>query len=213
MTEIKEQEVSDERVQWRVRKTVLEMLRDRGYDTKNQENEQTFEDYLKIVESGNTVNIIAYKRSGDEVAEAPLTDRTKIAGTNWANLKPEAMAEHYEQKPWYAPLSLEDKKLLESLRGSQNLQGDLHALNIQNPEANVQQEPIYVHFMGKEGNNKIDKDFIKNIVRFMDDWSINNADPTKTPLVNTILIVRSGATAIARKSLAEIAPFRVEIFS
>ena len=66
--------------------------------------------------------------------------------------------------------------------------------------------------MGKE-TSKIDKDFITNIVRFMDDWSTKNTNPNSASLVNTILIVRSGATAIARKSLAEIAPFRIEIFS
>ena len=68
-----------------------------------------------------------------------------------------------------------------------------------------------MHFMEKD-NTKIDKDFVTKIVRFMDDWSTKNTNPNSKSLFNTILIVRSGATAIARKSLAEIAPFKIEIF-
>ena len=142
------QQLSEERVQFRVRKTIFEMLKDRGYDTGNAELEETFEDFQKRIESGNTLNIITYKSSSDEV---------------------------------------------------------------DNPEAGAQVEPIYVHFMEKD-NTKIDKDFVTKIVRFMDDWSTKNTNANSKSLFNTILIVRSGATAIARKSLAEIAPFKIEIF-
>ena len=61
------QQLTDERVQFRVRKTIFEMLRDRGYDTGNAELEETFEDFQRRIESGNTLNIITYKSSSDEV--------------------------------------------------------------------------------------------------------------------------------------------------
>ena len=35
-------------------------------------------------------------------------------------------------------------------------------------------EPIYVHFLSD--NQKIDKDFIGRIVRFMDEWSTTKTD-------------------------------------
>ena len=38
--------LTEERVQYRVRKTVLEMLRDRGYETGDVDLEETYEEYL-----------------------------------------------------------------------------------------------------------------------------------------------------------------------
>ena len=73
-------------------------------------------------------------------------------------------------------------------------------------------EPIYVHFLEK-GSTKIDKTFIGTVVNLMNDWCTKNTDPNVDDLLTTILIVRSGATAIARKSLAELGVFSIEIFS
>ena len=50
-------------------------------------------------------------------------------------------------------------------------------------------EPIYVHFM--QESQKVDKDFVGKIVRFMDDWSKNKADSSCADLKNTILITRT----------------------
>ena len=98
------------------------------------------------------------------------------------------------------------------MRKAQQTQGDLQALIIQNPEGNEQRDPIFVQFM-KDDENKIDKDYVSKVVGFMDEWSKKITDTNTSPLVNTILIVKSGATSIARKSLNEIMPFRIEIFS
>ena len=142
--EEKDINIENEHYKFRVRKTILEMLKDRGYDTKNQENEETFDDFMKIIQSGTTINMICYKPSSDAPIEIPLSDRTKIDGTTWATLKPKAMTETYEQEAWYAPLSFDDKKLLEDLRKAQQTQGDLQALIVQNPEGNEQRDPIFV---------------------------------------------------------------------
>ena len=58
-------------------------------------------------------------------------EQTRIAGTTWAKLKPSAMAENYQQKNWYFPLTAEEKQLLEALRTAQFNQGDMNELKVQ----------------------------------------------------------------------------------
>ena len=132
-------QLSEERVQFRVRKTVLEMLRDRGYETGSAELEETFEDFCQKLE------------------DHPSDERHIIA-----------------------------KRAVEIAEED-------------NPEAEAKWDPIFVRFV--KSSQKIDKDFIGMIVRFMDDW-INKADHKSqgyNELRTTILIVNSGATSIARK--------------
>ena len=65
----------------------------------------------------------------------------------------------------------------------------------------------------KDDESKIDKEFIGKVVGFMADWSEKNPDPLCTELFHMILIVKNGATSIARKSLNGLNPFRIEIFN
>ena len=58
-------------------------------------------------------------------------------------------------------------------------------------------EPIYVHFI--QESQKVDKDFVGKIVRFMDDWSKNKTDQACSDLKNTILIARTGAASNTKK--------------
>ena len=132
-------QLANERVQFRVRKTVLEMLRDRGYDTGSAEYEETFEDFCQKLE------------------DHPTDERHIIA-----------------KRPVDA--------------GEEN-----------NPESTAKWDPIFVRFV--KSSQKIDKDFIGMIVRFMDDWinKANHKEQGYLELRTTVLIVNQGATSIARK--------------
>ena len=52
---------SDERVLYRVRKTVLEMLKDRGYQVADASIEESFEDFEKSFKNKPIQNIVAYR--------------------------------------------------------------------------------------------------------------------------------------------------------
>ena len=54
---------------------------------------------------------------------------------------------------------------------------------------------VYAESFNKDVPQKIDKPFVKKIVNMMDQWS----KPNSQDLVNTILVVRGGATSIAKK--------------
>ena len=64
-------ELPEERVQFRVRKTVLEMLDDRGFDTGHVELEEDFEVFKKRFEENGPMNIITYTKQSvvDELDE------------------------------------------------------------------------------------------------------------------------------------------------
>ena len=79
------------------------------------------------------------------------------------------------------------------------------------PDAKV--EPIYVHFMTKD-SGKIDKEFITRIVRFMDEWSTKSKEEEDcAPLTNAIIVAcETQITSVTKKNMAEITPFRIEVF-
>ena len=54
---------------------------------------------------------------------------------------------------------------------------------------------VYAESFNKDIPQKIDKPFVKKIVNMMDQWS----KPNSQALVNTILVVKGGATSIAKK--------------
>jgi hypothetical protein len=54
-----------------------------------------------------------------------LSDKVKLAGTNWKELKAKAMAEDYQIQEWYIQLREHEQQLLEALRLAQKDQGNL----------------------------------------------------------------------------------------
>ena len=48
-----------------------------------------------------------------------ISDFTRIAGTTWKNLRPQAMNEDYLIKEWFQRLTDEEKQLVEALRAAQ----------------------------------------------------------------------------------------------
>ena len=52
---------SEERVIYRVRKTVLEMLRDRGYGVADAEIEESFEEFEQRYAKNSNINLIAQR--------------------------------------------------------------------------------------------------------------------------------------------------------
>jgi len=66
-------QLTDERVLYRCRKTVLEMLRDRGYEIGDPEIEETFEEF----ENRNLTH-----RSLNMIVTRPIPGRTSIAETD-----------------------------------------------------------------------------------------------------------------------------------
>ena len=65
-----------------------------------------------------------------ERVEVPveLSDATIIGGTNWENLKSDAMDKKYMHKSWYSKLDADEIKLLESLRDTQKAQKNMYPL-------------------------------------------------------------------------------------
>ena len=57
-------QLTDERVTYRCRRTVLEMLKDRGYDIGDPEIEESFEDFETRLATLKSVNIIAKRPTG-----------------------------------------------------------------------------------------------------------------------------------------------------
>ena len=53
--------MSDERVLYRVRKTVLEMLKDRGYNIAEADIEESFEDFEQRYKNKPIQNFLAHK--------------------------------------------------------------------------------------------------------------------------------------------------------
>ena len=61
----------------------------------------------------------------------------------------------------------------------------------------VEYEPIYIVFANKE--EKLTKDSMNKVVDFMNQYSTNNKQPNVKDLLKAILIVKGGATNIAKK--------------
>ena len=59
-------QLTDTRVLYRCRRTVLEMLRDRGYEIGDAEIEESFEDFEPRLETGgnNSLNMIVRRPNG-----------------------------------------------------------------------------------------------------------------------------------------------------
>ena len=65
-------QLTEERARYRVRKTVLEMLRDRDYETGSAELEETFEEFCqKLEENPKDERHIIAKRRVDTGVEDP----------------------------------------------------------------------------------------------------------------------------------------------
>ena len=52
-------QLTDERILYRTRKTVLEMLRDRGYEVSEDELEETYEEFEKRFVNNTKMNFVA----------------------------------------------------------------------------------------------------------------------------------------------------------
>ena len=48
-----------------------------------------------------------------------LMDSTKVASMKWSELRKWAMMDDYTEQPWFFPLGMEDKALIEKLRIAQ----------------------------------------------------------------------------------------------
>ena len=95
-----------------------------------------------------------------------------------------------------------DQELITKLRTAQERYGDDFEIKekikiVENPEAGDHFEPVmvYAESFNKDVPQKIDKPFIRKIVNMMDQWS----KPNSQDLFNTILVVKGGATSIAKK--------------
>lgn len=62
--------MTEERVLYRVRKTVFEMLRDRGYQISDAQIEESFEDFEKSYLEQKQINFIAHRPIEDASADA-----------------------------------------------------------------------------------------------------------------------------------------------
>ena len=74
---------------------------------------------MNIINAGGTINLLCYKYSENADQQTVLCDRTLIDGVTWANLKPKAMADNYEQEQWYIDLNMVQRRTLEDLRKAQ----------------------------------------------------------------------------------------------
>ena len=131
--------MSDERVLFRVRKTVFEMLRDRGYKITDAQIEETYEEFEKAYLEKPQINFLAFRPTDEG---------------NSGDAENENMDEGRE-------------------------------------------EAIYVHFVNKD--DKLSTDSIKKLMTWMNTYSTENKSNKLTDLLNCIIIVKSGATSLAKK--------------
>ena len=132
--------LTDERVLYRTRKTVLEMLRDRGYEISEAELEETYEEFEQRYLARPQLNFIAKRVKLDR---ALVGDDEDGAG------------------------------------------------------GEPMMEPIYVVFANKE--EKLGRDSIGKVVAFCDEYSKEKSTANTSQLLNVIIIVKGGATPIAKK--------------
>jgi hypothetical protein len=130
--------MSDERALYRVRKTVLEMLRDRQYNIADAEIEESFEDFEKRYHVKPQMNFLAH-------------------------------------------------------RAVQPIEGDPDT----KMEDDTMKEAIYVVFETKK--EKLSADDIKKLVSWMHQYSDEKKDSNSQELLNCIIVVKGGATAIGKK--------------
>ena len=129
--------MTDERALYRVRKTVLEMLRDRQYNIADAEIEETFEDFESRYHVKPSMNFLAHR---------------PVASLDDADTK---------------------------------MEGD------------TMMEAIYVVFETKK--EKLSADDIKKLVSWMHQYSDDKKEGNTQELLNCIIIVKGGATAIGKK--------------
>lgn len=130
--------MTDERVLFRVRKTVFEMLRDRGYRITDAQIDETYEEFEKTYLEKPQINFLAYRPTDEN------------AGDNDNE-------------------NMDDGK----------------------------EEAIYVHFVNKD--EKLSTESIKKLMTWMNTYSTDNKSTKMSDLLNCIIIVKSGATSLAKK--------------
>jgi hypothetical protein len=59
------EQLNDDQVQYRTRKTVLEILRDRGFEIDDDDIEQSFDDFKDNMASKPSMNFIAKRQVPD----------------------------------------------------------------------------------------------------------------------------------------------------
>ena len=67
-------QLTDERVLYRCRKTVLEMLRDRGYNVGSAEIEETYEDFVSRGLKLDRLTLIVQRPQPGRTSDAVLDD-------------------------------------------------------------------------------------------------------------------------------------------
>lgn len=133
--------MTDERVLYRVRKTVLEMLKDRGYNVADAEIEESYEEFEQRYNVKPQMNFIAHR---------PVQAQAAV------------------------PLDSADAKMEDQMM-----------------------EAIYVVFETKK--EKLSGEDVKKLISFMHSYSDEKKNQNEQDLMNCIIIVKGGATAIGRK--------------
>lgn len=133
--------MTDERVLYRVRKTVLEMLKDRSYNVADAEIEESYEEFESRYNTKPQMNFIAHRPVATAITAA--SDDVKMDA------------------------------------------------------ADSMMEAIYVVFETKK--EKLSGDDVKKLISFMHSYSDEKKNENEQDLMNCIIIVKGGATAIGKK--------------
>ena len=68
-----------------------------------------------------------------------LSDRTRVGDTTWRKVKKQSMADDYKEQRWFKQLTVDERKLVRTLRKAQKEQGDMERLQPQPYDADNSQ--------------------------------------------------------------------------